>query len=451
MSWLILLFACGGGGPAPDTSDPPTSQDTDDTDLPVCTADVDGTSTDCAAIEALWCDDRTGLLEAKTTCCDCADAFCSTTCDDPPPPDFPPDSGPELVFEGGLTGSLLPIPQSVWIGPDPEGVLRMTATDLHGIQPLTCTRTLNTLECADHTAHQVPFSLFDVRLTDADGDGVADGGLVRAMARIEGDDTATYATLEADTTGLNTGFADDPLVPTDPIEVQLREPVDPDSVPALLDGVGPWELWMANDDVAVGVRSLGIAEWGSSVSIDGLTDVSGNDISVVPAIVVDDPGLANDNLDFELDGVGWASTRGTLHTDQLAVPTSGTHAAGVWRDASIVGELQVPVDTPLLSFDWHQTVDGSSSDALLSFVVVTTEERTILWTQDTAQSTAVPNEWATVTVDLSAWAGQTVFVRFEVDASTPNTDDWAFFTWTVPPVPPPTLITFDTLRFEAAP
>jgi hypothetical protein len=461
---LVFVAALAGVGfgcssPVSPSTPPPT--DTADEAWPTCLVEGAFGIASCSTMDHC----APGALGARIACCDCDPFYCG----EQPiedcgwgelPEPFPSDAGPELSWSTSLVGEW----GTFWVGPDPEGLLLVRDQRMLDVTPVDCPREGNTFRCATpFAAGGRTYTFFEVQLNDTNGDGVVDGGELREHSSANGPMTtgeivgATVALLP-DTSGTPGAFYALPILPTDPVIVTLTEPVTADSVPETLAGVGPTEVRLRGQDVVTGLRSLGVANWGSPLALEGLVDLAGNPVAVTPGVVASDPGSANANLGFELDS-GWGTRRFVLQSDlagQGLSPSEGAFAALVEYGGSLVGELSIPAEATSLSFDWGR-VDRWGLATARVLVVEADATRTPLWTHTDPPpmqgDTADPRPFETVSVDVTPWAGQTVFLRFEVENEPwsgwfePELEWWR----SLPPVENKARVALDNLRFEVPP
>ncbi|MEZ4317567.1 MAG: hypothetical protein R3F61_08680 [Myxococcota bacterium] len=207
------------------------------------------------------------------------------------------------------------------------------------------------------------------------------------------------------------------LLPTDPVVVALSEPARPQEVG--LDGSdAPLVRSTGPGGVLLGLRADAVLlDWGTTVALDAdLVDLSGNPIVADVGQVRAFPGLASDDLGFET-GDGWASHGDVRLGDSLRDPAEGEYCAEFLHDGVLVGELDVPVDVTELAFAY--ALDAWYAPDLASLTVVDAEgTRTEVWSMDPAEVVTCGTlrciPWTDAVVDLSPWAGSTVWLRFEV-------------------------------------
>lgn len=134
------------------------------------------------------------------------------------------------------------------------------------------------------------------------------------------------------------------------------------------------------------------------------------------------PGLPKfKNFNFEQGAVGWFQTPGNdiiIPTNQI-VPYSGEWLAHLGGEKPSTDEIRQSITLPagraiyLLyhrQFDSADIIGGSSSDFFIAANGDTLVNETI------ASITDSGGQWETYTVDLSAYAGQTVLIRLYINA-----------------------------------
>ncbi|MCB9676371.1 MAG: hypothetical protein H6737_14705 [Alphaproteobacteria bacterium] len=284
---------------------------------------------------------------------------------------------------------------------------------------------------------RIEWTDFTLTLADADGDGLADGGTA-AMAGsatltspqegwIVSFDTTSALVPDARSGRIHLGQAS--LLPTDALDVFLSEPALAGASPVLSVGSPvPLELepWRGGLVVQLAPQLTGPwLPWGAAISVDpvDLVDAAGNAFTAGDAGgVVDDPGPALDNAGFEGSG-GWAS-RGVLlegPPDGL-VATEGVQVASISEQGVLLGEIAVPVGASTLAFDVGAVATfWDFATSARAFVVAPDGTRTPVWSIGLADGAACTDcgaygwryDWERVTVDVSAYAGQSVLLQVE--------------------------------------
>jgi len=452
MLWFSLL-ACG-----PSTAPlPPPDTDTGTAPPEVCTIEVDAETRDCADLNR-WVEWPYSVI---ASCCECDAEFCSWA----PEPDsidditaFPPDSGPELSFDKPLRIpdlSAYGSTQGSWLYPSDAGLYFIPFGGVTPLVEFSCERDLNTLLCRTPTRiRQTTYLALELRLEDQDGDGRADSGLARAIyvvsvpmqlprregfyGEVESIDEAGVANLPG------------PLLPTDPISLALSQPIDPDSIGSIVGEGRSWPLSPVTElGLAVDVAATPLLNWGESVQLSGLRDLSGNLFPATSSVVAPAPSAALGDLDFE-DPAGWA-LRGTEFLDTVSIlePTSGDRFAYIRAQGTLVTELEIPDSASQLVFDFAVESSWTEHAVTLSLVDSETAERELLWELD-------PNAlelcagypcmtWQSTGVDLRSWAGRRAFLR--IDARELEPEDYRYL-WTLAPPPSEARFAIDGLRFR---
>lgn len=423
-AWLCLT-GCSGSGPADST--PPTPP----TPSPDCSAYAyRGEVYDCAVVDR--CDDSPQNLTPRLACCECDPELCEPALDCPPPgppPEFPADIGPELVFDAPLLGSVLST--ALQFIPAAGGLI-VAPTDPAEAVEWSCPRDGNTLRCEAGSfrpsSSSLSLSLLEVRLTDGDGDGRADGGWVRASGSwIQpgtpvNESRSSYEVLETDRVGPTLRVPETAL-PGDRITVWADELLDGQGSPTLSAGSTSFVVEPVPGIAGLPygyMSSAVVLPWSTPLTLDGaLHDVAGNPSTAVAGQVLDDPGSWADNTGFEQGDVGWAA-RGSVGFGTATPsrpPVEGTSYSTIYHGGVLVAEVAFPEEASELVFHWG--LDGpyapQSANARLLAVDGQVDE---IWAmqaedlQDCAGNPCMP--WTEEVVDVRSWAGRTAFLRFEV-------------------------------------
>jgi len=437
MLWFIALIGCN---PNPESAPPPPPVPPGD---PCASIDTPLGTVDCTTVE------RCGpfVQEIWDGCAVC-DWERFGTCPDEAK-GFPPDTGPVVEFSRAFTTRLRTSfsPTQAYdlhIAPTTNGLLLTPQSRASRAIELPCTRTGNTLSCdrrsIDIGFDQVEYLLFELRLEDQSGDGVADSGWVRTevmsvSTAYTPEPFPSYEPLLPDHSPGVARFSPR-LLPTDPIIIELSEPVR--GAPASVNGQWSLEVLSGPDNTILGLRTDGAPlPWGSEVTLpERLFDLSGNLMEVLPGQVPPFPGPLSENPSFAEPTGGWA-TQDVVLGPYPSFPGGDDGIAYFSSSGSLVGQIDLEPDATTVSFA-YASIDSSLPWSATLTLTDALGRSTELWSLGTPTDWGCPGQdmcipWTDVRADIGPWAGSTVWLRWQVGYSEPRPYEIPRYLWTIPP------------------